>query len=125
MKDEYSHMLSKVTTDTTLLKADNKKITQELINSLFLLGKENMKTQDMHKKTTKFFEEITRDTSFLKEKINKELVTVLDNKLQQLFERLKRENQTIWDKAVYHTNTNFAEAGGKTFIFSYWLIICG
>ena len=113
MKDEYSHMLSKITADTTLLKADNKKITQELINALFLLGKTNSKTQELHKRTTVFFEEIIQDHSFLKDKINKELTTILDNKLQGVFEKLKRENQMIWDRAVYHTGTNFNEAGGK------------
>lgn len=118
MKDEYSHVLSKLTADTSLLKADNKKITQELINSLFLIGRENAKTQQFQQKTTKFFEEIIRDTSFLKEKINKEMTKVLDNKLQSLFEKLKRENQNTWDKAVHHTTTNFAEAGGNLqFVF--------
>lgn len=80
---------------------------------LSLLGKQNSKCGLFHKKTAFFFEEIIKDHSFLKEKINKNLSSMLDGKLQAVFEKLKRENQLAWENSVYHARTNFAEAGGK------------
>lgn len=102
-----------MTADNAIVTNDTRMLFTELKNVVDLIYQENSKTKEFQEKMTEFLVGLGKESDAMKQKVENEVLKVVDNKVGAILEKLKREEQDQWQKTLSHVNNNFKDADSK------------
>jgi len=85
----------------------------ELKRVVDLLSQENNKTKNYQDKMTNYLVGLSKESEVIRKKVEDEILKVVDSKVGTILERLKKEDQELWQKTLEHVNNNFKDAARK------------
>ena len=85
----------------------------ELKRVVDLLSQENHKTKTYQDKMTNYLVGLSKESEIIRKKVEDEILKVVDSKVGTILERLKKEDQELWQKTLQHVNNNFKDASRK------------
>lgn len=106
-------MVSRVTADNVLLQNDTRMLFTELKKVVEAVYKENSKTKDFQEKVISFMINLGKESEEIKHKVEKDILVTLDNKLMNMLEKIKKDDQAQWEQSLAHVKTNFKDIGCK------------
>jgi len=113
-KEDHIQLVSRMTADNALLTGDTKMLFGELKRVVDLLSQENNKTKNYQEKMTDYLVGLSKESEVIRKKVEDEILKVVDSKVGTILERLKKEDQDLWEKTLHHVNNNFKEASQFT-----------
>lgn len=108
--------MSRVTADNVLLTNDTKMLFTELKHVVEAMYKETNKTKNFQEKVISFMINLGKESEEMKQKVEKDIMIALDNKLVHALEKIKKQDQDQWEQSLAHVKTNFKDIGSKIFI---------
>jgi len=109
-KEDHIQVVARMTADNAIVTNDTKMLFTELKRVVELIYQENSKTKDFQAKMTDFLVGLGKESDAMKEKVENEVLKVVDSKVNTILEKLKREEQDQWQKTLSHVNNNFKDA---------------
>jgi len=104
-----------MTADNSIVTSDTRMLFSELKRVVEIISQENNKTKDFQAKMTDFLIGLSKESEAMKQKVENEVLKVVDSKVNTILEKLKREEQDQWEKTLSHVKNNFKDADRKTF----------
>jgi len=109
-KENHLQVVARMTADNSIVTSDTRMLFSELKRVVEIISQENNKTKDFQAKMTDFLIGLSKESEAMKQKVENEVLKVVDSKVNTILEKLKREEQDQWEKTLSHVKNNFKDA---------------
>ena len=97
---------------TELFNREEALATREQLKNFFeSLSKEKSENKELSKNLSVKLEVLVKDIESMKKSIEKDIGEIYDGKLHEWVEKIKKQNQELWEESLKHIKTEFKEIG--------------
>ena len=96
-----------------LINRDSENLHYKLENIMTIIDIVNTKSKNIQDNLFVFYTDLEKQNQQLKDKMDKSLPEMVENKIHVALEKIQKDNQETWESTLKHVNTNFKDAGGN------------